>query len=75
MYGFVISQLICCWAEFEGDIEKPAWSRRREKRLGARPVSDMKGRSGVSAGGRQTRGVMGAENMFDDAAAHRVIGR
>jgi hypothetical protein len=48
---------------------------RRNKRLGAGPVSDLEGGAGVGARGRSTRGVMGAEGVLDDAAAHSVNGR
>ena len=34
----------------------------------------MKGRSGVGAGGRGMRGVMGAESVLDDPPAHQVNG-
>jgi len=35
----------------------------------------MEGGAGVGAGGGRTRGVLGAEGVFDDAAAHRINGR
>jgi hypothetical protein len=53
-------------------VQKITQSSGREKGLGTGPVWNVEGRAGVGAGGSRMRGVMGAERVFDDSAAHSI---
>ena len=69
IYGLVIMP---AQASLNPAVQKVTESGRSQKGLGARPVRNMERGVGVSCGRHRTRGVVGSESVFYNAAAHRI---